>query len=77
VDYTTSQGARTLQVGIEQPIPLEIEPRKTNGLRQPCAENLSSLRTISQSRLVTRVGRLEDAFLPRVEHATIISPKLR
>jgi len=55
------------------PTLVEIEPSKTNGLRRPCAVNLSHLRTISQSRLVARIGRLEQEYLSRIERAAMIS----
>jgi len=55
------------------PTLVEIQPSKTNGLRQPCAVNLSHLRTVSQSRLVARVGRLEEKYFKQIEMAVAIS----
>jgi mRNA interferase MazF len=69
---TTIVAAITARVK-ELPTLVEIEPSKGNGLSRPCAVNMSHLRTISQSRLVVRLGRLEEAYLPKIEQATLIS----
>lgn len=69
---TTIVAAITARVK-ELPTLVEIEPSKENGLRRPCAVNLSHLRTISRSRLVVRLGRLENAYLPAIEQAILIS----
>jgi mRNA interferase MazF len=55
------------------PTLVEILPSKTNGLRQPCAVNLSHIRTISQARLIARVGRLEDKYFEQIERSVAIS----
>ena len=55
------------------PTLVKIEPSETNGLRAPCAINLSHLRTISRRRLVARLGRIEEHYFPEVERAALIS----
>jgi mRNA interferase MazF len=55
------------------PTLVEVVPSKSNGLRQPCAVNLSHIRTVSQSRLIARMGRLEDMYFPEIELAMLIS----
>jgi len=69
---TTIVAAITARVK-ELPTLVEIEPSKENGLRRPCAVNLSHLRTISQSRLFARLGRLEEEYFPQIELAILIS----
>ena len=55
------------------PTLVDVDPSKANGLRKPCAINLSHLRTVSQSRLVGRIGSLEEEYFPRIEQAALIS----
>jgi mRNA interferase MazF len=55
------------------PTLIEVAPTRANGLRGSCAVNLSHIRTVSQSRLVGRIGRLEDEYLPKIEMALLIS----
>jgi mRNA interferase MazF len=55
------------------PTLVEVEPTRANGLREPCAVNLSHIRTVSQSRLVAQIGKLEDEYLPKIELALLIS----
>jgi|WetSurMetagenome_2_1015567.scaffolds.fasta_scaffold832913_2 mRNA interferase MazF len=55
------------------PTLVDVNPSKSNGLRQPCAINLSHIRTVSQSRLTTRIGRLEDIYFPQIELAMLLS----
>ncbi len=55
------------------PTLVEVDPSDSNGLRRPCAVNLSHMRTVSQDRLVTRMGRLEDVYFPPIELAMLIS----
>jgi mRNA interferase MazF len=68
---TTIVAAITARVK-ELPTLVDIEPSKENGLRRLCAVNLSRLRTISRSRLVVRLSRIEDEYLPLIEQATLI-----
>ncbi len=42
-------------------------------VRRPCAVNLSHVRTVNQSRLADRLGKLEDEYLPKIEQALLIS----
>jgi mRNA interferase MazF len=69
---TTIVAAITARVK-ELPTLVNVEPSEQNGLRRPCAVNLSHLRTISQSRLVGRLGRIEEKHFPQIEQATLIS----
>jgi mRNA interferase MazF len=55
------------------PTLVDVAPSKANGLRKPCAVNLSHVRTVSQSRLIGRIGRLEEEYFPRIEQAVQIS----
>ena len=55
------------------PTLVEVEPSKSNGLHRPCAVNLSYIRTVSQVRLIARIGLLEDMYLPPIELALLIS----
>lgn len=69
---TTIVAAVTARVK-DLPTLVDVEPSKTNGLREPCAVNLSHLRTVSQLRLVACIGRLEEEYLPQIELAAMIS----
>ena len=69
---TTIVAAITARVK-ELPTVVDVAPSKENGLRRPCAINLSHLRTISQSRLVARLGRLEPKYFGQIERAAMIS----
>jgi mRNA interferase MazF len=69
---TTIVAAITARVK-DLPTLVDVVPSRENGLRRPCAVNLSHLRTISRSRLVARLGRLENSYLPEIEQATMIS----
>ena len=55
------------------PTLVEIEPSKVNGLKRPCAVNMSHLRAISQSRAVSKLGVLEEHYFPRIEESLLIS----
>jgi mRNA interferase MazF len=55
------------------PTLVDVEPSKTNGLRKSCAVNLSHIRTVSQSRLVERIGSLEKDYFLKIEEAVLIS----
>ena len=57
----------------ELPTLVDVVPSKLNGLRQPCAVNLSHIRTVSQSRLILRIGRIEEKYFPLIERALRIS----
>ena len=55
------------------PTLVEVEPSPSNGLKQACAVNLSHLRTISKSRLVTRLGVLEVCYFQAIEESALVS----
>jgi mRNA interferase MazF len=55
------------------PTLVDINPSKSNGLKKPCAVNLSHIRTVSQSRLISRIGRLEDGYFLQIRNALLIS----
>jgi mRNA interferase MazF len=55
------------------PTLVDVTPSKLNGLRRPCAVNLSHIRTVSQSRLIAQIGHIEDSYLPQIEKALLIS----
>jgi mRNA-degrading endonuclease toxin of MazEF toxin-antitoxin module len=57
----------------EMPTLVDVEPSAKNGLQRPCAVNLSHIRTVSKSRLVARVGQIEEEHLPLIEQAILIS----
>jgi mRNA interferase MazF len=69
---TTIVAAITARVK-ELPTVVDVEPSASNGLRKPCAVNLSHIRTVSRSRLVARLGRLEEEHFPQIERAVLIS----
>jgi mRNA interferase MazF len=55
------------------PTLVDVNPSKSNGLRRSCAINLSHIRTVNQSRLISRIGRLEDEYFPKIQRALWIS----
>jgi mRNA interferase MazF len=55
------------------PTLVDVNPSKRNGLKQNCAINLSHIRTVSQSRLISRIGMIEDEFYPKIRRALLIS----
>jgi mRNA interferase MazF len=55
------------------PILVEVEPSDQNGLSRSCAINLSHIRTVSQSRLVRRLGVIETKYLPAIREAVLLS----
>jgi mRNA interferase MazF len=55
------------------PTLVDVDPSEANGLRKPCAVNLSHIRTISQSRMVQRIGSLEGEYFPKIEQAVLMS----
>ncbi len=69
---TTIVAAITARVK-DLPTLVGVEPSARNGLQRSCAVNLSHIRTVSKSRLVARMGRIEEKYLPLIERATLIS----
>jgi mRNA interferase MazF len=55
------------------PTLVDVAPSQSNGLRRPCAINMSHIRTVSQSRLKTKIGRIEDIYLPQIKRALLLS----
>lgn len=55
------------------PTLVKVEPSTQNGLARSCAVNLSHIRTVSQSRLIRRVGMIEAKYLPPIREAVLIS----
>jgi mRNA interferase MazF len=55
------------------PTLVDVHPSKSNGLKQPCAINLSHIRTVNKSRLISRIGRIEDDHFPQIKRALLIS----
>ncbi|MEX1127007.1 MAG: type II toxin-antitoxin system PemK/MazF family toxin [Vicinamibacterales bacterium] len=51
---------------------LEIEPTPENGLRQPSQLMIDTITTVSKSRLDTRIGRLADAELVRLNRSLLV-----
>jgi mRNA interferase MazF len=69
---TTIVAAITARVK-ELPTLVDVEPSERNGLQRSCAVNLSHIRTVSKSRLVARLGRIEEGYMPFIEQAALIS----
>jgi mRNA interferase MazF len=55
------------------PTLVDVNPSKSNGMRQPCAINLSHIRTVNKARLISRIGRIEDDYFPKIQRALLIS----
>jgi mRNA interferase MazF len=55
------------------PALVDINPSKSNGLKKRCAANLSYIRTVSQARLISRIGTLEDGYFLQIRNALLIS----
>lgn len=51
---------------------LEIEPTGQNGLRHPSQLMVDKITTVSKSKLETRVGRLADADLVRLNRSVLV-----
>jgi mRNA interferase MazF len=51
---------------------LEIEPTPENGLRQPSQLMIDKITTVSKSKLDTRIGRLADAELVRLNRSLLV-----
>lgn len=69
---TTIAPAITARVE-ELPTLVDVEPSANNGLCRPCAVNLNHIRTVSKSRLIARLDRLEEWYSPQLERAILIS----
>lgn len=51
---------------------LPIEPSARNGLRKLCCLMVDKVTTVPKSRLGTRIGRLEDAEVVRLNRAVLV-----
>jgi mRNA interferase MazF len=55
------------------PTLVEVDATAQNGLARSCAINLSHMRTVSQSRLVRRLGSIEAKYIPQIREAILLS----
>lgn len=53
-------------------IRLAIEPNETNGLRVPCRLMVDKITTASKGRLGSRIGRLNDEDILRLNRAVMV-----
>ena len=51
---------------------LPIEPSKQNGLRAVCLLMIDKVTTVSKMKLETRIGRLSDEDIVRVNRAVLV-----
>jgi len=51
---------------------VRIEPSDANGLREACSLMVDKLTTVRKDRLGSRIGRLEDQDLVRLNRATLV-----
>lgn len=51
---------------------LAVEPSETNGLRSPCRLMVDKITTVPKSRLGSRVGRLADDDMVRLNRAVMV-----
>jgi mRNA interferase MazF len=51
---------------------LLIEPSARNGLRAPCRLMVDKITTVSKARLGTRIGRLDDQDILRLNRAVLV-----
>lgn len=63
--FTTSRADAPL-------VRLPIEPSELNGLHAPSQLMVDKITTVSKAKLQTRVGRLSDAEMVRLNHAVIV-----
>jgi mRNA interferase MazF len=69
---TTIVAAITSRIN-DLPTLVDVDPNKSNGLKQRCAINLSHIRTVNKSRLISRIGRIEDDCFLQIQRALLIS----
>jgi mRNA interferase MazF len=55
------------------PTLVNVDPSTQNGLARRCAINLSHIRTVSQSRLIRRIGKIEAKYVPPIREAVLLS----
>jgi mRNA interferase MazF len=51
---------------------LVVEPSEANGLRTPCRLMVDKITTVPKSRIGTRVGRLAEEDMVRLNRATLV-----
>jgi mRNA interferase MazF len=51
---------------------LIVEPNERNGLRSPCRLMIDKITTVSKSKVGTRVGRLDDEDILRLNRAAVV-----
>jgi mRNA interferase MazF len=51
---------------------LQVEPSSTNGLRVSCDLMVDKITTVSKTKLATRIGRLSDEDLLRLNAAVLV-----
>ena len=51
---------------------LPIEPNETNGLRAPCRLMVDKITTVPKTKVGSRVGRLDDEDIPRLNQAALV-----
>ncbi len=58
------------------PFVVVVQPSSQNGLDRPRGLNLSQMRVVHYSRLVSKLGTLETSYLPQIETAIAIELNL-
>ena len=59
--------------GTEAPLfRLQVTPNERNGLRDPCRLMVDKITTVSKSKLGSRVGRLDDEDMVRLNQAMMV-----
>src|SRR3954447_2563046 len=51
---------------------LPVTPNETNGLRAPCRLMVDKITTVPKTKMGTRVGRLEDGDILRLNQAALV-----
>lgn len=51
---------------------LPVEPNDRNGLRSPCRLMVDKITTVAKSKVGTRVGRLDDEDIVRLNRAVLV-----
>lgn len=51
---------------------LPVEPNERNGLRAPCRLMVDKITTVPKTKVGSRVGRLDDADIVRLNRATLV-----
>jgi len=51
---------------------LPVAPNERNGLRSPCGLTVDKITTVAKGKIGTRIGRLEDADMVRLNRAMLV-----